>query len=178
VTTYAIHTAAILALGSMQSATARVNPGFDEFTQRVESYLEQRRSAPRPRNTKNRAEINARQRQLAEAIGKIRAGAKPGDIFTPAAAEAFRRPIREVFTGPAAPRVRKTIRQGEPLPDWKLAVNAVYPERLPITTVPPTLLKRLPPLPSELAYRIVGHDFVLVDGEARLVLDFISGAVP
>jgi len=47
------------------------------------------------------------------------------------------------------------------------------PCHLPSTTVPPTLLLRLPRLPDKLAYRIVGHDFVLQDTEARLIVDFI-----
>jgi hypothetical protein len=29
-----------------------------------------------------------------------------------------------------------------------------------------------------MAYRIVGHDFVLQDTEARLIIDFIPGALP
>ena len=33
-------------------------------------------------------------------------------------------------------------------------------------------------LPEKIAYRIVGHDFVLQDTEARLVIDFIPGALP
>ena len=59
-----------------------------------------------------------------------------------------------------------------------LAVNGAFPAHLPTTTVPPTLLLRLPRLPDKLAYRIIGHDFVLQDTEARLVVDFIPGALP
>jgi hypothetical protein len=35
-------------------------------------------------------------------------------------------------------------------------VNQAYPEGLPYTSVPPTLLLRIPKLPEEVAYRIVG----------------------
>jgi hypothetical protein len=80
--------------------------------------------------------------------------------------------------GAKAKNVRKTIRQGEPLIDVRLSVNAAYPDRLPRTTVPPTLLLSLPQLPPEVAYRIVGHFFVLEDIEARIVVDFIPGAIP
>jgi hypothetical protein len=59
-----------------------------------------------------------------------------------------------------------------------LDVNGAYPARLPSTTVPPTLLLRLPRLPDKLAYRIVGHDFVLQDTEAWLIVDFIPGELP
>ena len=86
--------------------------------------------------------------------------------------------ISSVFQGAKAPIVRKTIRQGEPLAGWKLTVNGDYPEQLPRTTIPPTLLLKLPQLPPELAYRIIGRDFVLQDLEARVVVDFIAGAIP
>ena len=86
--------------------------------------------------------------------------------------------IRSAFKGPKASNVRKTIRQGEPVPGWHLSVNGDYPEHLPLTTVPPTLLLHLPQLPAGVAYRIIGHDFVLEDTEARLIIDFIPGALP
>jgi len=95
-----------------------------------------------------------------------------------ARSEEFRRVIRSVFQGPKGASVRKTIRQGEPIQDRHLTINSEYPERLPVTTVPPTLLLRLPQLPPEVAYRIIGHDFVLEDIEARVVVDFIPGALP
>jgi hypothetical protein len=86
--------------------------------------------------------------------------------------------IRSTFQGSNAANVRKTIRQGEPVPSLHLGVNDAYPEHLPQTTVPPTLLLRLPQLPERMAYRIVGRDFVLQDTEARMVIDFIPGALP
>jgi hypothetical protein len=153
-------------------------PAIREFTQRVQQYVELQKSMPRLRTTKQRTEIVERRRALAQKIRETRADAKPGDIFTPEVSEEFRRVIRSVFQGPNAPNVRKTIRQGEPLPGWHLRVNDDYPEHLPLTTVPPTLLLHLPQLPAEVAYRIVGHDFVLEDTEARLIVDFISGALP
>ena len=85
--------------------------------------------------------------------------------------------IRNTLQGSSASTVRKTIRQGEPVVGLHLTINGAYPEHLPVTTVPPTLLLRLPLLPEKLAYRIVGHDFVLEDAEARLVIDFIPGAL-
>jgi len=57
-------------------------------------------------------------------------------------------------------------------------VNAEYPDKLPLTTVPPTLLLLLPMLPPEVSYRIIGHDFVLEDTEARVILDLIPGIIP
>jgi hypothetical protein len=154
------------------------SPGFREFTQRAKDYVKLQKAVPRLRTTKKREEIVEGRRALAQKIRETRANAQPGDILTPAASEEFRRVIRSVFQGPAGRNVRRTIRQGEPVPDLHLTVNSDYPEHLPVTTVPPTLLLRLPQLPPELAYRIIGHDFVLEDIEARVVVDFIPGALP
>jgi len=59
-----------------------------------------------------------------------------------------------------------------------LYVNKPYPEKIPITTMPPTLLQRLPKLPKRIEYRVVGEDLVLEDMESRLVIDIFSGAFP
>lgn len=154
------------------------SPGFREFTERAQAYVKLQKAMPRLRTTKKREEIIKRRRALAQKIRETRANAQPGDIFTPAASAEFRRVIRSVFQSPSGTSVRRTIRQGEPVPDWHLTVNSDYPEHLPVTTVPPTLLLRLPQLPPELAYRIIGHDFVLQDIEARVIVDFIPGALP
>jgi hypothetical protein len=153
-------------------------PAFREFTERAQAYVKLQKAVPRLRTTKKRQEIVERRHALAQKIRETRSDAQPGDIFTPAASEEFRRVIRSIFQGPSGSNVRRTIRQGEPVPDRHLTVNSDYPERLPATTVPPTLLLGLPQLPSELAYRIIGHDFVLEDIEARVIVDFIPGALP
>jgi len=163
------------AVSAVFLAASVENPVFGDFSQRVEQYLKLRMALPEERTTKHRKEIVDRRRALAEAIRQARTGAKQGDIFTPDISEQFLKVIRGTLLRPSA---RKTIRQGEPVAGLHLSVNGAYPENLPLTTVPPTLLRRLPQLPDRLAYRIVGRDFVLQDTEARLVVDFIPGALP
>ena len=154
------------------------SPAYGDFSQRVEQYLKLRNTLPNERTTKSRAQIVDRRHALAEAIRQSRTGAKQGDVFTPEISEQFLRVIRGTLAGARASNVRRTIRQGEPVAGVQLTVNGAYPEHLPMTTVPPTILLRLPQLPEKIAYRIVGHDFVLQDTEARLVIDFIPGALP
>ncbi len=154
------------------------NPTFGDFSQRLDQYLKLRKALPNERTTKRQEQIVDRRHSLAQAIRESRSSAKQGDVFTPEISEQFVRVIRGTLQGASAPNVRKTIRQGEPVAGVHLTVNAAYPEHLPTTTMPPTLLLRLPLLPEKLAYRIVGHDFVLQDTEARLVIDFISAAIP
>lgn len=153
-------------------------PGFDDFTQRIQQYMKLRKALPNERPTKRQEQIVDRRHSLADAIREARPMAKQGDIFTAESSEEFLKVIRGTFRGSNAANVRKTIRQGEPVAGVHLTINGAFPEHLPRTTVPPTLLLRLPRLPDKLAYRIVGHDFVLQDTEARLVVDFIPGALP
>jgi len=172
-----------MAAGAQQDSPAKQpSPTFHDFTQRVEEYVKLRKgiqtSLPRLKKTKLRKEIVERQAALAQKIREARSNAKQGDIFTPEIGEQFRQAIRSKFQGASASNVRKTIRQGEPQKDVLLSVNAAYPDHLPRTTVPPTLLLCLPQLPQEVAYRIVGHSFVLEDIEARVVVDFMPGAIP
>ncbi len=176
---FAVATAAVCILAASPQPATESNlesQAFLEFRQHVQDYLKLQRSMPRLRTTKHREEISDRRRALARQIRETRSNAKPGDIFTPEINAAFRQAIRSAFQ--AAPNVSKTIRQGEPITTWHPRVNRDYPEYLPLTTVPPTLLLHLPQLPEELAYRIVGRDFVLQDIEARVVIDFIRNALP
>jgi hypothetical protein len=86
----------------------------------------------------------------------------------------------------------KAIRQGnpafEPVPSGPTATvyvrrpvtvraNEPYPDEAPASSVPPSLLSKLPPLPQAL-HRFVGRDLILRDPEAGLIVDFISAAVP
>jgi hypothetical protein len=153
-------------------------PGFDDFTERVQQYLKLRNGLPNQRTNKRQDQIIDRRHTLADAIREARPMAKQGDIFTPESTPEFLNVIRGTLQGASSTNARRTIRQGEPVTGVHLAVNGAYPVRLPSTTVPPTLLMRLPRLPDKLVYRIVGHDFVLQDTEARLVVDIIPGALP
>jgi hypothetical protein len=152
-------------------------PVFSDFQERIKQYVKVRQAAPLLRTTKKREEIVDRRTALAQAIRESRPDAKQGDIFTKEISAQFLQAIQSTLHGSNSSNVRQTIRQGNPIAGVSVTVNAAYPEDLPLTTVPPTLLLRLPRLPERLAYRIVGHDFVLQDTEARLIVDFIPGAV-
>ena len=170
---------ALSAVGCAQTPPlSKQPPGFDDFTQRVQQYMKLRKALPNEHTTKRQEQIVDRRHSIADAIREARPAAKQGDIFTPESSEQFLKVIRGTLQGSNAANVRKTIRQGEPVMGVHLVVNGAYPEHLPSTTVPPTLLLRLPRLPDKLAYRIVDHDFVLQDTEARLVVDLIPGALP
>jgi len=155
---------------------------FTEFTELVQQYVELRNkleaSLPRLGSKEPQDKIVAHQQAFAQRIREARAGAKRGGIFAPEIAEEFRRLIRRELQGPKGPNARKTMRQGDPVKPFRLRVGDTYPETLPVTTMPPALLLKLPQLPEAVAYRIVGRDLVLQDVEARVIVDFIHDALP
>jgi hypothetical protein len=129
--------------------------------------------------TNDPVRISEYEHALARKLAEARRGAKQGDIFTRQVTRYFLRVIRSEFLGPEAPLARKTIRQDDPaIVFHRLEVNDVYPENLPLTNMPPTLLSKLPPLPQNLTYRIVGHDLTLKDSKSGLIVDLIPNAIP
>ncbi len=156
---------------------------FKIFTARVQQYVKLQKdveaSLPVLKPTNESARIAEHERALARKIAQARSGARQGDIFTEEVTRQFRRIIRGEFQGPEAQNARRTIRQDAPSKVIdRLHVNDVYPENIPLTTTPPTLLSKLPQLPQELAYRIVGRDLTLKDTKAGLIVDLIPNAIP
>ena len=152
------------------------------FTDRVQAYVKIQKdleaSLPTLKPTKDAAQIVEHQHALARKIADARRDARQGDIFTHEVTERFRKIIRKAFQGPEGRLARKTIQQDTPFKVIALRVNDVYPENIPLTTTPPTLMLKLPELPPELAYRFVGRDLVLKDIKAQLVVDLIPNALP
>jgi hypothetical protein len=149
----------------------------------VGDYLKLRKTIEKQLPAMNKKEelpemIAAHQQALARKIREARPHAEPGDIFTRAAREAFRHVIRSVFQDPQTATARAVIQQRDPIKEVHLRVNGIYPDAIAETTFPSTLLQKLPALPDELAYRIVGRDLVLVDSKANLVVDLFHEALP
>jgi hypothetical protein len=156
--------------------------GFKEFHERVEQYekihKQAERSLPKLKKTAKQEVIAGRQQALVDKIRELRANAHRGDIFTPAAAQEITRLVKSVFVGPDSHRVQNTIQAGNPLQGFEVQVDQRYPDGLPFTTVPPTLLRGLPRLPDEVEYRILGSTLLIVDRKANMIVDFIPNAIP
>ena len=157
--------------------------GLKEFTARMEDYLTLHKAVekklPALKNKEELPEmIAAHQQALARKIREARPHAKRGDIFTPAAREAFRHAIRSVFQDSQTATARTVTRQRDRAQQVRLRVNGIYPDAIAETTFPSALLLKFPTLPEELAYRIVGRDLVLVDTKANLVVDLLHEALP
>ena len=157
-------------------------PAPKVFADGVQKYLQLLHdvegSVPGQKTTKEAEQIGDRQHQLAGAVANARRGTQQGEIFTEDVGEYFRKVIRKAFQEPGGRAMRKTIEERDPVKHIVLKVNEMYPDDLTRTTMPPTLLSRLPVLPKELAYRIVGHALVLQGTNTNLIVDFIPNAIP
>jgi len=138
-------------------------------------------------------ELSARQRALTQAIAAYRKGEKRGNMFKSKVEAAIRRTLTREFTGPNGPALMKEIRSGNPrvegnptsrdpsketMQNVTVAVNAIYPDAAPFSSVPSGLLLKLPPLPEVVRYRFVGRALILRDTEANVILDYIMDVVP
>lgn len=160
-----------------------------DFIDRVEDYLELHEKAaetlPKLTGEEDPAAVAAHRVALAQAIRVRRASARRGEIFDARVVPTIVERVRTELQGAEARPARKVIREGNPKFDPEgvvpvpVAVNAPYPLRAPVSTVPASVLLVLPPLPANiLEYRFVGRDLILIDTEANLIVDYILGAAP
>jgi hypothetical protein len=154
---------------------------FKDFGIRVEAYVKLQKTAdatlPALKPTDVPELIAAHQQALARKIREARPNAKAGDLFTAAAIEAFRHASRPL-EGPKAAGSRAYMQSDGPNPVMHLAVNGIYPDTEPITPLSPALLAAFPPLPPEVAYRIVDRTLLVVDLKSRLIVDFAREILP
>jgi hypothetical protein len=164
-----------------QSQDAAADPAVAAFDERAKQYVKLRKKAeglPPKLSKKSQPEaIEANLAGLQASISSARSDAKPGDLFTSDIAHYIRRAIRREFNRERLRKLRETIREAD-AKGIPMRVNVPYPETKELIEMPPTLLLNLPALPKELNYRFVGGYLLLVDKEARLIVDYMAGAVP
>lgn len=159
-----------------------VEPNLASFQERLQGYVKLRQTAvsntPALSKKGTPIEIDQHERALAEAMRKARPRAKQGDILTP--------DLKPVFTGVLDTRAKKaSVKDGNPTHEKapgevtpKIEVNAIYPKSAPLSTVPPTVLLRLPRLPKDMEYRFVGRTLILRDVEANMIVDYMPEVAP
>ena len=168
-----------------------------KFQHEVEEYVERRKEAVKhipPLDDKSTpTKVDAYQNGLTNAIITFRRGSKRGEIFKPEVEQAIRRMLHREFASAQGPGLMKDIKQGNPrvegnplpkdpskevMKNVTVAVNVRYPETAPYSSVPPSLLLKLPLLPPQVRYRFIGRSLILRDTEADVILDFIPDVVP
>ena len=115
--------------------------------------------------------------RLAAAIRRARPRATQGEFFDKEATRVIRERISAELRSPATTVAIESIDDESP-PVVRPSIHLRFPDAAELATMPPSILRLLPPLPSELEYRIIGEYLVLRDVGAALVIDFIPGAVP
>jgi hypothetical protein len=144
------------------------------FHQKIE------RSLPKLPREATPDQIDRNQRAFEQRVRTERAGAKPGDIFTPEAQVVIRRLLATVFGAPDGKALKASI-MDENVADpvkLKVAVNARYPDTVPLTSIPPEVLQTLPQLSEDLEYRFVGDWLILLDTHAHVIVDYIEDVLP
>src|SRR4051794_39066028 len=178
-------TAALAALAAPGAAqkTAGTNTKaatLKEFLARVDTYVALHKKAEStlptlPKQTDPK-QIDTHERALSKLIQAQRAGAKQGDLFTPAMQALVRTLLAPVFRGRDGAQIRAEILDNEYKGAVKLVVNGRYPDDVPISTVPPQVLSELPKLPEDLEYRFVRDNLILFDPHAHIIPDFVPHA--
>jgi hypothetical protein len=157
--------------------------GMAVFNRRVAEYVElHRRMAaafPPPRLSDDGEEIHRATARLAAALKAARASARAGDVFVTDAAGLIRGTIainiarNEYDTAVLLGALRRERRHHDRAP----LVNERFPwelEQVPVSF----LIWDLPQLPSELEYRLIERDLILLDVDADLVVDILPDALP
>lgn len=151
-----------------------------EFQRRIQVYMKTHNDAeakvPNLKNTDDPQQIADREKALAQMIMTMRAGAQPGEIFAPQYQPYFIQIVRDDFAARSAADRKALINE---LPkNMKVDINTIYPTTLPLATFPPALLRKLPDLPADMEYRIVGRSLILRDAKANLIVDILRDVVP
>lgn len=178
----AVFCASLAAVAPAQEKVNREAEIQQDFAKRLEDYVQLRndiRSQVHPlKKAESAAAIVRYQREFARRIREARYGVEQGNIFTPAIAAEFHHLIGTTMQGPEAAAIRSSLASGTPVRFPDLRAGQDYPPGAPLQSTPPSLLLNLPPLPKELEYRVVGHNLVLRDIDANMIVDFIPHAIP
>jgi hypothetical protein len=144
---------------------------YSKFRERIEERM------PKLPKEATAKQIESHKVSFQKAVQSARSGAKQGDIFTPAAAQLIRKIIKNEFKGKDRLELRKTVFEAETA-GVPVKINFPYPDSKELVEMPPTLLLSLPQLPKQLRYRFVGSNFLLVDRENSLIVDYMTNALP
>jgi hypothetical protein len=151
-----------------------------DFQARLDKYIKLRQDLAKKLKplspTASAAELASRQESLAAALRDVRKNARQGDLIPPAVAAQIKRIVGDDFRHRNATAKRAVF---EEVPKTvQPVINKTLPDTAALATIPPLLLNELPRLPDNLQYRFIGNDIILLDGDTRLIIDFISNAVP
>lgn len=154
-----------------------------EFNNRMGVYVSVHRRAaqgtPHIKPSRSGSNVLQQQHELAAKIQATHA-ASEGRIFTPEVSAYFRRQIEAAYMANSQ-AIQASLEMTEPGAEQgggKVVVNQPFSEGLPHSSMPPTILLRLPRLPNCFQYEIANRDLVIRDMESNLVVDVLRSAIP
>lgn len=154
---------------------------IEDFQQRIKDYAALHRKIedglPALPREASPTQIDQHQREFGRRVAEARAGAKHGDLMTPAMQALVRRHLAQVFSGKDAADLKGSVMDENPV-GIEVSLNERYPDEVPLSTMPPEVLQMLPRMPEELQYRFVGRNLVIMDEHAHLIVDFVPNAIP
>jgi hypothetical protein len=163
-----------------QYAVFDADAAMRQFQERVESYAAlHRRLAPPPAAMASTDPISKllSRNYLGAALRSARRYAQQGEIFTPEVTTLFRWTLIDSIGERDGEAFLTDLNGGQPMPrGMHPMVNEPY-TMTPLYRIPQEVRLGLPPVPAELDYRIAGHDFVLWDIYAGIVVDFVPDAL-
>ena len=161
-------------------ATNRDAQTLADFQTRVKNYmaLRQKAMAGRPAlpDKATPEQIEAYQTAIGQLVMAARKGARRGEVFGADMTVMIRRLLAPIFKGPDGAAIRSAILE-EPHPVVP-AVNTRYPDDVPVSSMPPEILKALPKLDESMEYRFIGRHLILMDVPAHLIVDVVDNAMP
>jgi hypothetical protein len=169
-----------------KSAQPALSPAEKETTRRFEARVRQyvklrervKGRVPKLSKDSTPEQIAAFEKASVEALKAARAGAKPGDLFTPDVAKVIRTVLKTEFKPSEKKEIRKVVLDKETNIPVPLKVNYPYPDPKEFVEMPATLLLKLPQLPKQVKYRYVGRNLILVDTDNNLIIDYMLDALP
>ena len=163
--------------------TAAETPILDGFTKRLDAYMDIHNDVERRLAAQwvfdDPEDLFYAMRAMQSGIRVARPDARPGAVFTPDVSALIRARLaqRLIICNYSVEDVLEFLNEerlpGVPEP----RVNEPFPWSAG-SSMWPTLLAALPPLPSELQYRFFDRDLVVIDMHADLVVDVMKNALP
>jgi hypothetical protein len=176
----AVATLAAAPRAGAQYAVFDADAALQVFHERVEGYAAlHRRLAPPPSAMTSTDPLSRllTGQYLASAVRSVRRYAQQGEMFSPEIATLFRWMLADSIGELDGEHFLTTLNGGVPVPrGLHPTVNETY-TMLPLYRIPPDVRLGLPKLPAELDYRLTGHDLVLWDIYAGIVVDFVPDVV-
>ena len=169
----------VAGLVTVLQLVAFATQGADEevrFAQAIAAYVELHHQAVAGLPPSAAGPESGAASTLAQQIDARRPKARPGDILG-SIGPRIREVVRAELASPRGAVIRSAIDESN-VHGVRIRVNHRYPPGVPRTTMPGQLLARLPPLPPELQYRILGNSLLLIDEHAQTVVDVLPDVLP